>query len=163
MADGIRYVSRTGGVLLHLEDGSSEAYGYGQEVRLDELAPHQRENINDFTSEDPRTEIGVGQSTRENPTDAERPQSVPKDYDELDENAAIGVVRNADDLATEADILEWEMLHANRRKVLDAAQAEAVQIAKARVSAQQKKQEHQGKRSPGPRRPRQNKTPDPIS
>lgn len=144
-----KYINKPGGVILHLKDGSSEHYTYGREVDEDALAEHQLEHLGNFTDGNRRKLQSVPDEVRAQLEEANQaavqadlgqPNStsspVPSNYQELDENGAVGLIRALEGYPeAQAKIVLHEMVNDGRQAVLDAASDYARRSAEAQLEA----------------------------
>lgn len=128
------YVSKPGGVIVHLSDGSQEHLQYGDIVDVDNLAEYQHEHLAPFTDDKPRDVSAASleqqntlKQANANAARADQGQvnstsdPVPGNYAELDEDEAVALVNSLDPFPSiQARIGLHEAVNYGRQKVIDA-------------------------------------------
>lgn len=141
--EDVLYVNKPGGVIVHMADGSQETLGYGAPVYVDQLADHQKPFVSGFADSTRKSTSPAEEEVRARLKDAHtnamlsnlgQPNSsadvVPGDYGQLDEDGAIALMRALEAYpAAQAQVVLHERVNYNRERVLDAATAQAREIA----------------------------------
>lgn len=137
------YVNKPGGVIAHLQDGTSKNLKYGDRVPTDELADYvdpktfadgkQRVAVQDLEAEAHRRAAIEAEAGQVNSSSS----PVPSNYSELDEDAAAQFVEQlAAYPGQQSEVVRHEILFGgNRQKVIDAAGEYAKHAAQARIDA----------------------------
>lgn len=113
------YINRVGGSILELVDGSREHYLYGREVDLSELSENQRATIHLHADTTPKSHAPEAEQVTQTANEHPAFETVPADFNDLDEDAATGVVRSFEgDTIRQTSIIAYEMLHKGRERVL---------------------------------------------
>jgi len=126
------YINQPGGVILHLTDGTTEHFQYGQEVDQERLADYQRENLSQFADDQERTAYAPQSQTERAHAqaalvDQTQPNStsdpVPGNYNELSEEDATALMMvSRDNPEIQARlVLHEKVFGGSRQKVVDAA------------------------------------------
>lgn len=126
-----RYISKPGGVILRMADGTSQSFRYGAPVPLDQLADHQKATAGRWSdttfrgqSGDERIEAAAharAAQSQHSPNSSTSP--VPSNYADLSEDEAVAVMsRYADNPDAQAAMVVHETLYGgNRQRVIDAS------------------------------------------
>lgn len=139
MAESKNIVKHPGGVILHLQDGSAEYFGYGTEVDEDRLADYQKDTLGNYTDDKDRSGYRRDQETaaHKNAAFADSGQinstsdPVPGNYGELsEEDAAQLLLAMQGDPQIQARLLLHERVACgSRQMVIDAGSPLATAIA----------------------------------
>jgi hypothetical protein len=136
------YIKKPGGAILHEVGGEHRQYMYGEKLDLDKLTEAQRNNLDHVTttkrpSDAPVTgneeaQIRAAEAEANNVNSTATP--VPANYDQLTEDEAVRLIGSMKDPSAQSAVLQYEIQHENRERVLNAGHEDAVAQAEVRAT-----------------------------
>jgi hypothetical protein len=135
----VRYITRPGGTIVALADGSKELRAYGDAVYADEISEVQARNWESFTTDQKLREAGpsdiavadahrravLAEAGQVNSTSS----AVPGNYHDLDENGVLALFRAVEQWpGIQAQLYIHEKMNLGREKILASVRDEAKNV-----------------------------------